>query len=143
MSFEIKQGNIKTVVALSREIGEFADPHDEKEYQKRLTGVPHLILVAYIEDIPVGFKVAYEKEGYFYSWMGGVHPQWRQKGIAKALANEQESWARQQGYPSVTFKTRNRLKTMLVFGIQNGFDIIGFEEKPDVGENRILLRKEL
>ncbi|MFT5165010.1 MAG: GNAT superfamily N-acetyltransferase [Saprospiraceae bacterium] len=143
MSFEIKQGNIKTVVALSREIDEFHDPHDELEYSKRLHDVPHIILIGWAEGQAIGFKVGYEREGFFYSWMGGVLRSWRQKGVAKALAEKQETWARQQGYSSVTLKTRNRLKAMLLFSIRNGFHIIGFEEKSDVSENRILLRKEL
>jgi len=143
MQLKIKQGNIKTVVLLSKEIDEFQNPHDEKEYEKRLTEVPHVILVAYVEEKPVGFKVGYERAGSFYSWMGAVHAAWRRKGIAKALADEQEIWAKQHGYTSITFKTRNRLKPMLMFGIRNGFNVVGFEEKADVNENRILLRKDL
>ncbi len=143
MQFKIKQGNIKTIVSMSKEIDEFQNPHDEMEYERRLKRVPHLILIGYVGEKPVGFKVGYERDGSFYSWMGAVHPSWRRKGLAKALAKEQEAWARQQGYTSITFKTRNRLKPMLVFGIRNGFDIIGFEEKADVSENRILLRKDL
>jgi len=142
MSIEIKKGTIKTIVQLSKEIDEFRDPHDELEYQKRLTNVPHLILVAYMDEKPVGFKVGYERSGQFYSWMGAVLKDYRRKGVAKALARQQESWARQQGYPSVTFKTRNRLKAMLTFGINNGFNIIGIEKKADINENRILLRKD-
>lgn len=141
--YEVKQGNIETVVYLSREIDEFDHPHDEREYEKRLSGIPHLILVAWSNGEAVGFKVGYEREGSFYSWMGAVKKEWRRKGIAKALADHQESWARQRGYDSITFKTRNRLKAMLTFAINNGFNIIGMEERPDIDENRILLRKKL
>ncbi len=143
MSFEIKTGTIQTVVDLSKQIEEFNDPHTYEEYEKRLTAVPHIILVAYVGNEPVGFKVAYERDGLFYSWMGGVLKNWRRKGLAKALADRQEAWARQQGYPSVTFKTRNRLKGMLLFALGNGFDIIDVEPKDNIGEYRILLRKDL
>lgn len=143
MAIQIVEGNIKSVIRLTAAIEEFHAPHQAAEYHKRLTNVPHLILIAYEDAEPVGFKVGYEREGYFYSWMGGVRKDWRRRGIAKALANRQEDWARQQGYTSVTFKTRNRLKAMLLFGLRNGFNIIGFEERPAVGENRILLKKEL
>ncbi len=143
MSLEIKKGSIPTVVAISKEIDEFYNPHDETEYRKRLDNVPHLILVAYLEGKAVGFKVGYEREGYFYSWMGAVLKQARRKGVAMALAKEQESWAKQQGYRSITFKTRNRLKAMLLFALRNGFNIISVEEREDIGENRILLRKDL
>ncbi len=143
MKLHIKEGTIAQVVALSNQIDEFVSPHGALEYENRLANVPHNILVAYEGEEPVGFKVGYERDGYFYSWMGGVRKEWRRKGVAQTLANRQEEWARQQGYTSVTFKTRNRLKPMLLFGLRNGFNIVGFEEREDIGENRILLRKEL
>ncbi len=146
--FEIKTGTIKEAVTISRQLPEFADPHGPDEYEKRLSSVPHLILVAWHERTPVGFKVGYERKEpllqaspYFYSWMGGVLPDYRRKGIAKALADTQEEWARQHNYPHVTFKTRNRHRGMLLFGISNGFQIIRVEAREDIGENRILLRK--
>lgn len=143
MKLHIKEDTISQVVALSNKINEFVNPHGAAEYEERLTNIPHCIFVAYADEEPVGFKVGYERDGYFYSWMGGVRKKWRRQGIAQALANRQEAWARQQGYTSVTFKTRNRLKPMLMFGLRNGFNIVGFEAREDIGENRILLRKEL
>lgn len=139
----IKEGKIERVVALSQQIPEFVNPHGAEVYYKRLSHVTHLILVAYIADKPVGFKVGYERDGYFYSWMGGVLPDHRRMGIAQALAEAQEAWAMQQGYPSVTFKTRNSHKAMLLFALQNNFDIIGVEEGDLVRDFRIILRKQL
>lgn len=139
--YKIKKGTIETVVQLSRQIAEFTNPHDAGEYEKRLANTPHLILVAYDQNLPVGFKVGYEREGGFYSWMGGVLPEYRENGIAQKLADEQEAWAKQQGYPHVTFKTRNRHRSMLLFAIKNGFQIIGFEKRQDIAENRLLLCK--
>lgn len=152
MHFHIKQSDIPTVVALSKQIPEFFNPNEADEYEKRLNGVPHLILVAYTTNSAetntlnsarqaIGFKVGYEREGYFYSWMGGVLPGFRRFGIAKALADAQENWAKEQGYDSITFKTRNQHKGMLIFALKNGFNIIGFKEKESVETNRILLRK--
>jgi ribosomal protein S18 acetylase RimI-like enzyme len=138
--YEIKKGTIKTVVELSRQIPEFSKPHDEEEYEKRLKNTPHLVLVAY-DAAPIGFKVGYEREGNFYSWMGGVLPNYRNKGVAQQLADEQEAWAKQHNYPHVTFKTRNHHRAMLLFALKNGFQIIGFEKRADIAENRILLRK--
>ena len=154
MHFHIRQSDIPTVVALSKQIPEFFNPNEAAEYEKRLKGVPHLILVAYTTDSTkpntlksgeraIGFKVGYERDGYFYSWMGGVLSAYRRYGIAKALADEQEIWAKEQGYDSITFKTRNQHKGMLIFALKNGFNIIGFKEKESVETNRILLRKVL
>lgn len=139
----IKTANIATAVAISQEIPEFINPPAPTEYEKRLSTVPHLILVAYDGDKAVGFKVGYERDGYFYSWMGGVLPTYRRRSLARKLAEQQEAWARTQGYRSVTFKTRNQHKNMLLFAIKRGFDIIGFKEKGNVKTNRILLRKVL
>lgn len=139
----IEEGTIDQVIALSNAIPSFEGPPERAEYEKRLTGVPHLILVAYAEGQAVGFKVGYQRSGYFYSWMGGVLPNFRRLGIAKALADYQEGWAKQNKYFSITFKTRNQHKTMLLFALKNGFDIIAFEEKESVATNRIWLRKTL
>jgi predicted GNAT superfamily acetyltransferase len=108
-----------------------------------MKGVTHLILVAYAGDLPVAFKVGYQQEDYFYSWLGGVLPDYRRRGLAKRLAVRQESWARAHAYTSITFKTRNQHKNMLIFALRNGFDIIGFREKETIAANRILLRKAL
>ena len=75
--------------------------------------------------------------------MGGILPDFRKKGIAKALADTQEKWAKKQGYTTITFKTRNHHKGMLIFALKNGFDMIGFNERETVETNRILLRKTL
>jgi len=64
-------------------------------------------------------------------------------GIAQALADAQETWAKEQGYSTITFKTRNSHKAMLLFALKNGFNIIGFEAKETIAENRILLQKPL
>jgi len=140
----IKQANIATVVQLSKQITEFKDPYEATVYQAKLAAVPHLILVAYDDDMPIGFKVGYEREkGSFYSWMGAVLPSHRRKGVAQKLAEAQEDWARKRGYPSITFKTRNYLKAMLTFAINNGFNIFKIEERKTIEEYRIWLRKEL
>ncbi|MFN7119743.1 MAG: GNAT family N-acetyltransferase [Saprospiraceae bacterium] len=140
-AFEIRESDIATVVAVSQQIPEFINPHGAAESDRRLRGVPHLILVAYVAEHPVGFKVGYERDGNFYSWMGGVLPDYRRLGIAQALADAQEHWVKEQGYPHITFKTRNSHKGMLLFALKNDFDIIAIEERDSIRDYRILLRK--
>ena len=140
-TIEIKEGTIAEVVALSLQIPEFIDPHPIEEYQLRLQKVPHLVLIAYANQIPIGFKVGYEREGYFYSWMGAILPAYRRLNAATLLAEAQESWAIQQGYPHITFKTRNHLKSMLLFALKRGFYILAVEKRDKVADYRILLRK--
>lgn len=143
--FLIRQGTIEEVVHLSRHIPEFDNPHEAEEYHKRLANKPSLILIAEFKLEPVGFKVGYQKEdnGSFYSWMGAILPDYRGMGIAKELATFQENWARNQGYRSIRFKTRNYLKSMLIFGLKNNFSIVGVEPRENVHQNRILLEKSL
>lgn len=141
--FEIKKGDISTVVELSRQLPEFVNPAGEDEYQRRLEGVRNLVLIAWDEKKPVAFKVGYEREDHFYSWMGGVLPEYRKKGLAKKLADVQEAWARKEGFETLIFKTRNQHKGMLIFALKNGFDIVGFSEKEETSANRILLKKVL
>lgn len=143
-NIQVKAGDIVSVVELSKQIPAFHQPYEAEEYAKRLDDVPHLILVAYENEKAVGFKVGYERAGVgFYSWMGGVLPSHHRKGIARRLAETQETWARQQGYKSITFKTLNRHRSMLHFAIQNGFYFIKVDPRPEIEENRIWLRKDL
>ena len=143
MGLQIREDKVETVINLSQQIPEFDGPPNADEYHRRLTGIPHLILVAYLDDQPVAFKVGYERGESFYSWMGAVLPAHRQKGLAKILAEAQETWAKDKGYSSITFKTRNQHKGMLIFALKNGFNIIGFKEKAVLAHHRILLRKQL
>lgn len=141
----LRQGMIGEVVALIHRMPEFDRPHPATEYENRLAGVPHLILLACDGDLPVACKVGYERQqdGSFYSWMGGVHPDYRRQGLALRLAEAQEAWARAQGYQLIRFKTRNRHRNMLLFAIGRGFRVCGFEAFPDPAESRIWLEKVL
>lgn len=145
MSVKIIQSDIKTAVQISRLVPELINPHDESVYHTRIADSKRLILVAKWNGMSVGFKVGYDKfkDGTFYSWMGGVVPEFRRNNIAKMLADHQEDWARKEGFKQIVFKTRNRHQAMLCFAIKNGFSIIGVEEKEDPAENRILLMKPL
>ena len=145
MDITIREGSIGEVVALSRQVPELTNPYGEAVYREKLAGKPHLILVACEGLFPVGFKVGYQREsdGSFYSWMGGVLPDFRRRHAAGQLAEAQEKWAAEHGYRRVTCKTRNRHKAMLLFALKNGFRITAVEPQPDPDENRIWLEKGL
>ena len=142
---EISQGSAIDAYSVAKNIPEFSDGHyGLDEYKKRL-GSDSLILIAHYQGTPAGFKAGYPrgKAGSFYSWMGGVLPNFRRKGIAQKLAINQEAWAKDQGYTSIWFKTRNRNRTMIIFALNNGFDIIQVEPKDQVLDHRILMEKTL
>ncbi len=145
-NYKILQGAIAESVYLTAKMPEFntGNAYKTQIYQQRLHNKPHLILVAKAGADLLGFKVGYALDKtIFYSWMGGVLPNYRRQGIARALAIEQERWAAEQGFKYVRFKTRNYLKSMLLFGIANGFEIVEVIKKDRVADNRIILEKAL
>lgn len=142
---KIRIGTVEEVVALSRQVTEFFQPYSEKTYEERLKDVPHLILIAEYDGEPAGFKVGYERYHHdtFYSWMGGVLPNFRRKGIATMLADEQEKWAKNRGYTKIMFKTRNRLTNMIHFGLNREFLIVDLIKTGKPEEYRIVMEKSL
>lgn len=110
---------------MSTRIPEFEGSYGPAEYARRLKGKKSLMLLAEENEEAVGFKVGYLEGRHFYSWMGGVVPEYRRRKIAGSLAKEQEAWVQEQGISTIRFKTQNTFKAMLLFAIKNGFRIIG------------------
>ncbi len=142
MDLHIISGDIQGAIAVSNQIPEFDSPYNLDEYERRLDD-SSLILTAEIDEKPVGFKVGYDrfKDGSFYSWMGGVLPEHRHRGVASVLADHQEEWANENGYSSIKLKTRNKHEAMIAFAIGRGFDITDSEPNEDIGEIRIWMEK--
>ena len=143
ISFIIEENKIGDVAHVLKLIPEFTDVPSLPNLHKRIDHVPHLILTAHSDNLTIGCKVGYEREGRFYSWIGAVLPEYRKNGIATALADHQEEWARKQGYSSIWMKTRNCFPGMLIMAIGRGFKIIGFEPREEIGQHRIVLQKSL
>lgn len=140
----IREGTIAECIEISNKIPEFiTGNYGEETYLQRLSNTKHLILVAIKNNELAGFKVGYDRDqdGSFYTWLGGVLPKFRQDKIATILAEKQENWAKEQGFKSITLKTRNRFKAMLIFALKNNFLIENVEPKEQIDDNRILLRK--
>ncbi len=92
----------------------------------------------------VAYKVGYEIDSEtFYSWVGGVHPQYRQQGLAKKLMQYQHQVLKEKGYKKVRTKTRMGFRAMLVLNIKAGFDISGLSTKPHVTDLIIEMKKNL
>ena len=109
---------------------------------ERLRGRKPLLLVAVEGDRVVGYKFGYEERpGRFYSWLGGVEPEFRRRGIASALMHRQHRLLEKAGYREVRCHTRNRFRGMLLLSIMHGFDIIGTVWGG--GEIRLVLSKKL
>lgn len=139
----IEENLLEEAVLLLREIPEFSNIPETSQILERLASKPHLILTAHSGARVIGCKLGYERDGRFYSWLGAVHPDFRQNGIASILADRQENWAREQGYSSIWMKTRNAFPEMLIMALRRGFQIIGLDLRDEVREHRIILEKKL
>ena len=142
---QLREASLAELLWVHERIFEFPGKASLSFYQDRLQHRLSLALVAVWEGELAGFKVGYQSElpETFYSWMGGVIPEFRGKGIATALAEEQERWAKAQGFTAVFFKTRNRFPAMIQFGIKRGFKIVDLHPKGGIEDYRIVMWKEL
>ena len=144
-SFHIHEGKLDDAVMVSANVPEFDDPYEIPEYSKRLNNTTHLILTAYDDHNPIAFKIGYQRhpDGSFYSWMGGVLPNYRRKGIANNLADHQETWAKKKGYNSIKLQTRSKHNAMLALAINRGFQITNRNEKTSNSNTHIWMSKPL
>ncbi|MCO6359953.1 GNAT family N-acetyltransferase [Roseivirga pacifica] len=143
MKISIEPADMRVAIKVLSDLPEF-DPMFELEYyNSKIKTTDHLILVASVDGQPVGCKLGYDrfKDGSFYSWLGGVLPDYRNLGIAKKLAQAQEKWVKEKGYACIKFKTLNRHKNMLQFALNNGFSIYNVKPQDELENYRIELIK--
>jgi GNAT superfamily N-acetyltransferase len=101
------------------------------------------LLTAFVDGEAVAFKIGFELNAQqFYSWLGGVVPEFRGSGLASDLMKRQHEWCRAQGYNSVQTKTLNRFRDMFILNLRHGFDVIGGHQS-DEGGYKIILEKRL
>lgn len=112
--------------------------------ENKLKSKPNLMMILVVEDQRViGFKFGYEQpDGVFYSWLGGVHPEFQNRGIAKTCMKMQHDWCKANGYKHVRTYGRNEKKPMLIVNLKAGFDIVKtFTD--DKGRHKIVFEKAL
>ena len=73
------------------------------------------------------------------SWMGGVAPEHRRKGIALQLMEAQHQWAKEKGYRRIITKSTNHFNPMIILNLKSGFKIIGTEQKN--GRTKVVMEK--
>jgi predicted GNAT superfamily acetyltransferase len=113
-------------------------------FEKRLkTQKDTYILLAYSNDILIGFKIGYPANNdIFYSWIGGVKIAYRNIGVGKELAKMQELWAIQKGFKTLKTKSMNRFKPMMILNLTNGFEITKVYTN-SIGQTKIVFEKPL
>lgn len=142
-NIKIRIGTPEESFQVSQQIPEFTEKYSLADYKKRIGDKFALILIACIKGQPIGFKLGYLEKGYFYSWLGGVVPAFRNKGVASHLAKKQELMLLKKGIKKIRFKTLNRFRGMLIFALKNNLQIIGTEPFTQENTIKILLEKQL
>jgi hypothetical protein len=96
-------------------------------------------LVAQLEDV-----VEFDGRRILYQWIGGTRTDWRGQGHFRALTEQQEVWALENGFDEIIAKTKNRFYEMRSTLAQLHFDVIRFVQHPAYsGESKVFLRKRL
>ena len=88
--------------------------------------------------------VEFDGRRVLYSWIGGTRRDWRGQGHFRALTEQQEDWAIQQGFDEVVVKTKNRFYEMRGTLDHLRFEVIKYERDPiDNAESKVYLSKRL
>jgi predicted GNAT superfamily acetyltransferase len=76
----------------------------------------------------IGFKLGYaQSDDVFYSWLGGVHPQYRNIGVASEMIEAQHGWCKQKNFSMIRTKSHKDNQTMYALNHKHGFHVIGFD----------------
>ncbi len=90
----------------------------------------------------IGFKFGYEKDdgSVFYSWLGGVLPEYRGYKASKLLMKSQHNWCKEMVFFQVETKCRLNKVQMMAVNLKSGFEFYGTEEGK---HNKLIFRKKL
>ena len=79
-----------------------------------------------------------------YTWIGGTRRDWRGKGFFRALTEQQEHWAIEQGFDEIVVKTKNRFYDMRGTLDHLRFEVVQYERNAaDNAESKVYLSKKL
>lgn len=120
------------------------DSRDSEGIRRELEKKPvFLILIAVDGHQVVGYKIGYEdRTCRFYSWLGGVYPEYRRQGVASELMRLQHRWCRERGYQVIRTNTKNKWRDMFILNLRFGFNVTG-TLTDELGETKIILDKRL
>jgi GNAT superfamily N-acetyltransferase len=96
-------------------------------------------LVARLRDF-----VQFEARRVLYTWIGGTRRDWRGQGHFRALTEQQEAWAIEQGFDEIVVKTKNRFYDMRGTLDHLRFEVVKYERnEADNAESKVYLSKKL
>jgi GNAT superfamily N-acetyltransferase len=171
--YDLEQGALE-IQYIEEFFGEFPRKKTAAEIVQRLSGRRHLILLAtapLADDgaiVPVSFKVAHEitpgetepkladivhrlsdnvqfaGRRILYTWIGGTRRDWRGQGFFRALTEQQEAWAVEQGFDEIVVKTKNKFYEMRATLDHLRFEVVKYERNnADNAESKVYLSKKL
>lgn len=137
----VGQGELPLMVQLYNQV--FKPARDAAFFRRRFMGRYNpLMMVAQVEDHPVGFFIGFElKPTVYFAWYYGVLSDFRRAGVASQLMEAVHAWSRQQQYVSIRMECHNQHRPMLHMAIKERYEIVGIRWDPDRGENLVLFEK--
>ena len=88
--------------------------------------------------------VQFDGRRILYTWIGGTRRDWRGQGHFRALTEQQELWAIEQGFDEIVVKTKNRFYEMRGTLDHLRFEVIRYERNPvDNAESKVYLSKKV
>jgi hypothetical protein len=92
----------------------------------------------------LGDHVQFDGRKVLYTWIGGTRRDWRGQGHFRALTEQQEVWAVEQGFDEIVVKTKNRFYEMRGTLDHLRFEVVKYERNPsDNAESKVYLSKKL
>ena len=97
-----------------------------------------MLVVAEVNGRLAGLKLGYaSSKSTFYSWLGGVAPAFRGRGIARELIRFQEELVLARGYLRIRAKSTERFSAMLGLLESEGYVLIAKEREADEDEKLV------
>ncbi len=94
--------------------------------------------------VRLGDCVQFHDRKILYSWIGATRRDWRGQGHFRALSEEQEAWALDNGFDEIVVKTKNKFYAMRSVLDHLEFDVVKYEIYPtDNRESKVYLSKRL
>jgi len=92
----------------------------------------------------LGESIVFDGRRVLYTWIGGTRRDWRGQGHFRALTEQQEVWAIEQGFSEIVVKTKNKFYEMRGTLDHLRFEVVKYDRDPaDNAESKVYLSKKL